>query len=380
MQLSSILATLIRCLIIVLISNIMFGLDPTTINAIAIFAPAVVSFFIGIIITPGITDFLYANKMWKRKSGKTTPDGREAKVFNELHKEKETGTPRMGGSIIWIAVLLTTAFFALLGRFDGFWLEKLNFFSRSQTWLPLFTLFGGAVVGLIDDWFEISGTKSYLAGGLSLRKRLSVVALMGAVGAWWFYAKLGISSVAVPFVGSVALGWLFIPFFVLVMMAVYSTGIIDGIDGLSGGVFATSFSAYGVIAFALGMINLAAFCFVIVGGILAFLWFNIPPARFYMTETGTMALTTTLAVVAFLTNQVFTLLIIGLPLVATTASSIIQLLSVKFRGKKIFHIAPLHHHFEAMGWSGAKVTMRYWVVSIVCAISGTIIALLNIGG
>jgi phospho-N-acetylmuramoyl-pentapeptide-transferase len=173
---------------------------------------------------------------------------------------------------------------------------------------------------------------------------------------------------------------LFIPFFIVVMMAVYSTGIIDGIDGLSGGVFATTFSAYGVIAFALGMINLAAFCFVIVGGIMAFLWFNIPPARFYMTETGTMALTTTLAVVVFLTNQVFTLLIIGLPLVATTASSIVQLMSVKIRGKKILKIAPLHHHFEAIGWPGAKVTMRYWVVSVVCAITGTIIALLSIIG
>ena len=358
----------------------MFGLDPTTINTIAIFAPAVISFIIGIVITPGITDFLYGNKMSKSKGGKTTPDGREAKVFNKLHKDKETGTPRMGGSIIWIAVLLTTAFFALLGMFEGFWYDKLDYFSRSQTWLPLFTLLMGAIVGLIDDWFEITGTDSYLAGGLSLKKRLGVVALMGAVGAWWFYVKLGISSVAVPFIGTISLGLLFIPFFIVVMMAVYSTGIIDGIDGLSGGVFATTFSAYGVIAFALGMINLAAFCFVIVGGIMAFLWFNIPPARFYMTETGTMALTTTLAVVVFLTNQVFTLLIIGLPLVATTASSIVQLMSVKIRGKKILKIAPLHHHFEAIGWPGAKVTMRYWVVSVVCAITGTIIALLSIIG
>lgn len=356
----------------------MFGFDPTTISTIAIFAPAVVSFFIGMIITPGITDFLYKNKMWKSSAGKMTPDGREAKVFNELHKEKETGTPRMGGAIIWIAVLLTTALFALLGTIDSFWSNKLDFFSRSQTWLPLFTLMGGAFVGLIDDWFEISGSDSYLAGGLSLKKRLGVVAIMGLVGGWWFFAKLGISSVTVPFLGILPLGWLFIPFFVVVMLAVYSSGIIDGIDGLSGGVFAASFSAYGVIAFASGMVQLATLCFVIVGGILAFLWYNIPPARFYMTETGTMALTTTLAVIAFLTDQVFVLLIIGFPLVATTTSSVIQLLSVKYRGKKVFKVAPLHHHFEALGWSGAKVTMRYWVVSVVCAISGTIIALLTI--
>lgn len=356
----------------------MTELDPSTINTIAIFVPAIVSFLVGMIATPAVTNFLYSNKMWKPTSGKVTPDGREAKVFNELHKDNEVGTPRMGGSIIWIAVLLTTAIFLAASIFDGSWGDKLNYLNRSQTWLPLFTLFIGAMIGLIDDWFEISGADSYLAGGLSLKKRLGIVSVLGAVGAWWFYAKLGISSVFIPFVGSVALGWVFIPFFIIVMLALYSTGVIDGIDGLSGGVFAASFSAYGVIAFAMGMINLAAFCFVLVGGILAFLWFNIPPARFYMTETGTMALTTTLAVIAFLTDQVIVLLIIGFPLAATTASNIIQLLSVKFRGKKIFRVAPLHHHFEALGWSSAKVTMRYWVVSVVCAISGTVIALLSL--
>lgn len=356
----------------------MTGLDPVTINTIAIFVPAIISFCIGIIVTPSITDFLYANKMWKPKGGKKAIGGKEAKVFNELHKDKEVGTPRMGGAIIWIATILTTALFLFTGAIDGYWGDKLNFFSRSQTWLPVFTLIVGAFIGLIDDWFEISGTDSHFAGGLSLKKRLGVVSIIGAVGAWWFFTKLGMSSVFVPFIGTIGLGWMFIPFFIIVVLAIYSTGIIDGIDGLSGGVFAASYSAYGIIAFASGMINLAALCFVIVGGILAFLWFNIPPARFYMTETGTMSLTITLAVIAFLTNQVVVFIIIGFPLVATTGSNILQLLSKKFRGKKLFRVAPLHHHFEAIGWSAAKVTMRYWVVSIVCAISGTIIALLSL--
>ena len=356
----------------------MLGLTTTTVHTITIFLPAIVSFVVGMLITPAVTNFLYANEMWKPTAGKSTPDGREAKVFNELHKDKEVGTPRMGGAIIWSSVLITTALFVVISMIDGQWGERLNFFSRSQTWLPIFTLLVGAVIGLVDDWFEIAGVSSYFAGGLSLKKRLGVVTVVGAVGAWWFYTKLGMSSIFVPFVGSVALGWLFIPFFIIVMLALYSTGVIDGIDGLSGGVFAASYSAYGVIAFASGLVNLAALCFVIVGGILAFLWFNIPPARFYMTETGTMALTTTLAVIAFLTDQVLVLLVIALPLAATTASNIIQLLSVKFRGKKILHVAPLHHHFEALGWSSAKVTMRYWVVSVVCAISGTVIALLTL--
>lgn len=354
------------------------GFEPTTINAIAVFLPSVAAFLFGIAATPLITDFLYKHKMWKSKAGKTTPDGREAKVFNELHEDKEVGTPRMGGVIIWLSVLLTVFLFVGLSFVDGWWSDKLDFLSRSQTWLPLFTLTVGAFIGLIDDWLEITGKVDYLAGGLSLSKRLVAVGIMGLVGGWWFYVKLGVNSVFIPFIGSITLGWWLIPFFVVVMMAVYSGGVIDGIDGLAGGVFAASFSGYGVIAFALGLIDLAALCFVIVGGILAFLWFNIPPARFYMAETGTMALTTTLAVIAFLTDQVIILLLLAFPLVITTASVIIQLTSVKLRKKKVFQVAPLHHHFEAIGWPSAKVTMRYWVISIICVMGGTIIALLSL--
>lgn len=352
--------------------------DPVTINAVSIFIPSVIAFGIGIGITPIITGFLYKNRMWKKESGKVAPDGRETPIFNELHKDKEVGTPRMGGMGIWISVLFTTAVFVLLGSVNGQLLEALNFLNRGETWLPLFTLIAGALVGLLDDWMEISDRGDYIPGGLSLRWRLLVVGGMGLIGGWWFYTKLGISSIFVPFVGSIGIGWWFIPFFVLVMMATYSSGVIDGLDGLSGGVFSASFSAYGIIAFASGLINLAAFCFVVVGAILAFLWFNIPPARFYMTETGVMGLTTTLAVIAFLTNQVLLLPLIALPLVATTGSVIIQLVSKNIWGQKVFKVAPLHHHFEAIGWPEEKVVMRYWVVSVVCALAGTGLALLSI--
>jgi phospho-N-acetylmuramoyl-pentapeptide-transferase len=356
----------------------MTNLDPLTINAVAVFAPAVIAFVAGILITPLVTAVLYRYSMWKKESGTVAPDGRETPIFNELHKDKEVGTPRMGGIIVWLSVLITTSLFVLGSLIGGSFADKLDFFSRGQTWLPLFTLIAGAGVGLADDWLEVSDQGDYLPGGLSLRKRLLIVGGMGLVGGWWFYTKLGVTGIMVPFVGTLQLGWVLIPFFVLVMMATYSSGVIDGLDGLSGGVFAASYSAYGIIAFALGMINLAAFCFVVVGGILAFLWFNIPPARFYMTETGIMGLTTTLAVIAFLTDQVLVLPLIGLPLVATTASVIIQLIAKNVWGTKVFKVAPLHHHFEAVGWPEAKVTMRYWVVSIVCAMGGTAIALLSI--
>ena len=125
-------------------------------------------------------------------------------------------------------------------------------------------------------------------------------------------------------------------------------------------------------------VDLAAFCFVLVGGLLAFLWFNIPPAKFYMSETGIMALTMTLAVVAFLTQQVVILPIIAFPLVISSASSSLQLLSKKFRGgKKLFKVAPLHHHFQAEGWPASTVVMRYWILGVIFAILGLVLVLLG---
>jgi phospho-N-acetylmuramoyl-pentapeptide-transferase len=197
------------------------------------------------------------------------------------------------------------------------------------------------------------------------------------IGSWWFYYRLEMNSIFIPFIGNLYLGILFIPFFILVMLATYSGSVIDGLDGLSGGVFASIFTAFSFIALETGMINLAAFCLVIVGSILAFLWFNIPPARFYMGETGILGLTTTLTVIAFLTNSVAVLPIIAILLVVESGSVILQLLSKKFRKKKIFQAAPIHHHFEALGWPSYKVTMRFWIIGIIAAIIGVVFRLMG---
>ncbi|TSC68024.1 MAG: hypothetical protein G01um101472_203 [Parcubacteria group bacterium Gr01-1014_72] len=354
-------------------------------DVVKVFVPAVLAFAIGILVTPAWTSFLYQNRLWKKSVRTKTPDGREAVIFKGLHEAREIGVPRMGGVIIWVAAGATILLlFALAKMFPHAITAKLDFLSRDQTWLPLATLFLGGAIGLIDDIFDIRGIKSHIAGGLSLKKRLWIVGVLGLLAALWFYVKLDVTGVSVPFAGELFLGPLFIPLFILVMMAIYAGGIIDGIDGLAGGIFATIFTAYGVVAFTQGQINLAAFSASVAGATLAFLWFNIPPARFYMSETGTMALTMTLALIVFMTDSLgeghglFALPVIALPLVLTVASAIIQLLSKKFRdGKKVFLVAPLHHHFEAVGWPAYKVTMRYWVFGVIAAIIGTVLALVG---
>lgn len=350
----------------------------TTFDAMRIFVPATVSFLIGIGITPFVTLVLYRYKLWKRRAGKTALDGTPASEFNRLHEHKETGTPRFGGVIVWGSTVLTALLLQIPLVFLPEASEPLAFISRSQTWLPLATLILGGLVGALDDWYEVQGR-----GGLRLSIRLAAVGGIALFCAWWFYSKLGVSTVSLPFSdATLYLGAAFIPFFVLVALSLYASGVIDGIDGLAGGVFAIIFSAYAGIAFFQHQFDIAALAAAIAGGLLAFLWFNIPPARFYLSETGSMGLTVTLTSIAFLTDTlgqgkgVSVLPIVALPLVVTVCSVLIQLTWKKVFHKKLLRIAPLHHHFEAIGWPAYKVTMRYWVVTIVGAIVGLAFALL----
>ncbi|MFY9463036.1 MAG: hypothetical protein WAP52_02530, partial [Candidatus Sungiibacteriota bacterium] len=294
------------------------------------------------------------------------------------HKERETRVPRMGGILIWMTTLGIAGIVWVIAGFtdDGFW-DKANFVSRNQTWLPLATLLAASLLGLTDDLATVFGKGKYVAGGIKFRHRLLIIAVIALVGAWWFYFKLDWRTIYIPGYGDLFIGLWYIPLFVAVMVLLFSSSIVDGIDGLAGGVFGAAFAAYGGIAFFRGQIDLAAFAGVALGAILAFLWFNIPPARFYMGESGIFGLTTALAVMAFLTDSVVVLPIIGIILMAEVASDIIQFASKRWRGKKVFLIAPIHHHLEARGWPPEKVTMRFWVISVVAAILGMAVALIG---
>ena len=347
-------------------------------NLIKIFVPTTVAFFFGLFFTPIATHFFYKYKMWKKYSrslGATNAD------FQKINNEKEElKTPRVGGTIIWISVLTTVLIFYLASFFfPAVKSAELNFLSRNQTLIPLFTLLIGSLIGLWDDFIQIYGKGKFARDDKSWRKwKVFIVAFLSLFIGLWFFYKLGMPSLHIPFAGDLNFGILIVPFFIIVALATFSGGVIDGIDGLSGGVLASIFAAYSLIAYANHQMDIAAFAGVVTGAILAFLWFNIPPARFYMGETGIMGLTITLATLAFLTDSVLILPIVAMPLVLTSLSVILQMLSKKFRnGKRLFKIAPIHHHFEAMGWPSCKVTMRFWILSVVFAIIGIILAIIS---
>jgi phospho-N-acetylmuramoyl-pentapeptide-transferase len=356
-------------------------------DILKVIGPTVLTFFIGVFITPFFTRYFYKYKMWKKSPRTDNMDG-VSDHFAQIHnKEHEVSTPRVGGVIIWMSVLLTVVLIFSLsqifraGLFGGeiSIFEQVNFFSRSQTVVPLGVFFLAALIGLFDDLLQIFGQGTYARDPLIYRKvKMFFIALIGISLALWFYYKLDFVSIMVPFVGSWFVGWLFIPIFVIVVLGTWSTSVIDGLDGLAGGVMASCFAAFSAIAFLGSQYDISALAGAIAGGILAFLWFNVPPARFYMGETGMIALTVTLAVIAFLTDSVLLLPVIAFPLVATAFSVVIQMGGYKlFNKHRVFLVAPLHHHFQALGWPREKVVMRYWIVSIVCAITGVILYIIS---
>ncbi len=359
------------------------------ISILKVLIPTLISFIVGMLITSPLANFMYKHKMWKKKSRSTENTDAISKDFKSIHNEKEEcSTPRVGGVIVWMSILLTiiiTFLFQYVAKdFISYEhiithniLDKINFFSRNQTALLIGALIIGSVFGLIDDLLQIYGKDLKLGDGISRKTRIFFVLFIAAISAYWFYFKLGMNTIHIPFAGDLYLGIGFIFLFLIVSLAIFSGGIIDGIDGLAAGVLIPAFLAYTMIAFGNQQYDLAALGGSIVGGLLAFLWFNIPPARFYLGETGMLGLTIVLSMFAFLTDEVVVLAIIALPLLVTSASSILQMFSKKYFKKKIFRIAPLHHHFQAIGWSSPRVTMRYWIVSIMCSVSGLILAFIS---
>jgi phospho-N-acetylmuramoyl-pentapeptide-transferase len=344
--------------------------EPNAFELVRILGLAFIAFALTIAWTPLLTHVLY-----KYKLGKRIRNDPKAPIFSRLHNHK-AGTPTMGGILIWGTMLVLILAFAAVNRFfpeSPF--AVLNFLDRGETYLPLGALLAAALIGLVDDLFDTWG-KGPFGGGLRLRQRALLYAGIAAVGAWWFYDKLDWDLIHVPFAGDFSLGVWYIPFFFFVIFSTaFSVNEADGLDGLAGGVLMMAFASYGIISFSQGRYDLAAFTAVIAGALLAFLWFNVHPARFFMGDTGAMSLGVTLGIIAMLTNSSLLLPIIGIILVVESASVLAQVSSRKLLGRPIFLSTPLHQHFQAIGWPESKVVMRFWIVSAIAAGVGLIIAL-----
>ncbi len=340
--------------------------------AIAVLIAAASAFGVAMFATPAVTRLLKFLKLGKQIRSESS-----APIFSKLHAAK-SGTPTMGGILIWGAVLAVAFGFSLAAnvlRVDP-WVS-LNFISRRETLLPMAALFFSAIVGLVDDYLNVRKIGAH-GGGLKVWHRLLSYSVIAVAAAWWFYVRLEWDVLRVPFFGTVHVGPWMIPIFIFIIIATaFSVNETDGLDGLAAGTLLTAFSIYGAIAFFQGKTDLTAFCGAIVGALLAFLWFNINPARFFMGDTGAMSLGVTLGIVAMLTNSLLLLPIVGSVFMLESVSVIIQVASKKIRKKKVFLSAPIHHHFEAKGWSEATIVMRLWVISAVSGVLGLIIALLD---
>lgn len=334
---------------------------------------------VAVFIAPVLIRLLYKYRAWKKKPKEKTIGGYDAPIFQKFHSHKEVSTPRMGGILIWGTVLVVAILNLILAQILPYpWGERLNFLSRSETWLPFFTLIAASILGLIDDVMTVKDNGKYISGGMRFKTRFFLVSAIALVGAWWFYFKLGWTSIYIPFYGNLEINGLYIIIFAITVLATFSSGVVDGLDGLSAGVLAPIFTAFGVIAYSRGLYDLTTFIVIIVGALVTYLWFNVPPAKFYMGETGILGLTTTLAVIAALTNAILFLPIIGMILVIESLSVIIQLISKRMRnGKKVFLASPIHHHFEAKGWSESQITMRFWILSGVFSGLGIILYFLS---
>lgn len=320
-------------------------------------------FALSMLITPIYTTIAFKYQWWKRPRT-TAITGEKATEFQKLHAHKhERHIPTMAGLIVVAGVSLVTILFNL---------------DRGQTWLPLAAMVGAGAVGLLDDYINIKGDGAGVAG-LRSKIKLLLILLVSVIGGWWFWAKNGVDSFHVPGYGSLVVGVLIVPIFVLVVVATANAvNMSDGLDGLAGGLLATAFGAYAVISLLQHKYGISAFCFTMVGSLLAYVWFNIYPARFFMGDIGSFAFGTALGVVAMMTDTLVLLPIIGIVFVAEAGSVIIQITSKKLRnGKKVFRISPIHHHFEAIGWPETKVTMRFWVIGQVAAVIGLLFAIIG---
>jgi phospho-N-acetylmuramoyl-pentapeptide-transferase len=353
-------------------------------EAAKIFTYTALSFILALFWAPYLIDLLVWLKFWKKKTKDTDLSGQKLEVTKQFFEETDKRVPRAGGLLIWVTTLVFACVFWIMLKIEpaNKVFQFLNFVNRRETFIPIGTLFFGSILGFVDDALATLETGgNYRAGGLKLSYRLGLVTVLSFLIGLWFHFKLGFTDISlgiyrlnlstINLPGGINGSWLIILIVMIVLLGLFGSSMVDGFDGMSAGVFIPIYLCLSGLAFAKGFYDITTFLMVMVGTMAAYLWFNIPPARFYMGDTGTIGILLTMGVVALLLNQIYILPIAGIILVLTEASVIIQVFSKKVFKRKVFLAAPLHHHLEAKGWMRYQVTMRYWLVSIM----GSVLAL-----
>jgi phospho-N-acetylmuramoyl-pentapeptide-transferase len=347
------------------------------------------TFLIGLWWGPYLIQLLVWLKFWKKKPRSTSTTGEDLVVTKKFYEDNEQKrlVPRAGGLLITI----TTIGFAMI-----FWLylkidsesklaQFLNFVNRKQTFIPLAALFFGSFFGLIDDALStLDSGGNYKAGGLKLSQRLMLMSVLSLMIGFWFAFKIEITQLTffntiidfknLPF--GLNLPWLIIPITFVVLVGLWGTSVIDGLDGLAVGVFVPIYLVYAILAFVKEYDNIGIFLMVMIGSMVAYLWYNITPAKFILGDSGAIAIVLTLGVVSILINMVYILPIAAIMPVLTAGSNIVQIFSKKVFKRKVLLAAPLHHHLEAIGWSKNQIVMRYWLVSILSSATALVLGLI----
>jgi phospho-N-acetylmuramoyl-pentapeptide-transferase len=300
---------------------------------------------------------------------------RHFKVGKQIRSEEpgkhlvKMGTPTMGGLMVILPVLFITVLLnasSILG----------SHINGRSVYLPLFTLVAFGLLGGIDDWEGIYGTRK--GDGMKARTKFVAQWVFALAIAWALKFILRVPDLYIPGIGIlVDFGWWFIPIAAFIIVG-YSNAInlTDGLDGLAGLISATIFAGYGIIAIYQGQLFLAQFSFTMVGALFGFLWFNVHPAQLFMGDAGSLSIGASIAVVALMSGQWAILPLITIIPVSETLSVIIQVAYFKMtKGQRFFKMAPIHLHFELLGWSETQVVQRFWLISLLATFIGVGLAL-----
>jgi phospho-N-acetylmuramoyl-pentapeptide-transferase len=347
-------------------------------SSLALFLGLLIFAFIltSVAIVPFI-NMLYTLRFRRTKQEHTRDMfGKETPIFNKFHKKKE-GTPIGGGLLVIIVVALVFAVILPILHLLGIELTSVYTDYQSEVNVIFFTFLSFAILGLYDDIKKFFGFKKTGFFGLRMRFKLLLQIILAAVIAWMLHNNLGISFLHIPFIGTFKMGWLYLPFATFVIVAfANAVNITDGLDGLASGTLMISLFGLWLLSASILDVPLSVFLALWIGSLISFLYFNVYPARMMMGDVGALSFGATLAVVGLLLGKVIALLVIGFIFVFEASTSLMQILSKRFRGKKLFPAAPIHLTLQEYGWEEPKIVQRAWLVQIMLTLFGVWLAVI----